>query len=52
MTRRHIPKGKSLDDISDSEVKEIENWINTYPRKIFNYATAEDMFLREISAIP
>lgn len=52
MIRRHIPKGKSFDDISDSEVKEIENWINTYPRKIFNYATAEDMFLREISAIP
>ena len=33
--RRFIPKGMNFDDLTNKEVKEIERWINTYPRKLF-----------------
>ncbi len=36
LIRRWIPKGQSMDKISNRKVQEIENWINNYPRKIFD----------------
>ena len=27
-------------------------WINNYPRKIFDFQTAEEMFRKEVSTIP
>lgn len=35
MIRRWIPKGDDIGLYSDEEIQRIENWINTYPRKIF-----------------
>lgn len=37
LIRRHIPKGVNFDKKSKTEIKEIETWINNYPRKIFEY---------------
>jgi len=51
MIRRKIPKGVNFDNKTEDEIQEIENWINTYPRKIHGYKTAKDMFDREIAAI-
>ena len=36
LIRRFIPKGASIDEYSEEEIKYIEHWINNYPRKIFN----------------
>lgn len=44
LIRRFLPKGKSLDNVSDEVVKSIEDWINHLPRKIFNYHTSYEMF--------
>lgn len=52
LIRRHIPKGTCFDDISIEKVKNIEKWMNGYPRRIFSYRTADDMFKEEISSIP
>ena len=41
--RRFIPKGIDMKDITDKEIKQIEHWINNYPRKILNGMTAEMM---------
>jgi len=43
--RRFIPKGRSMATVTEEEVKEIENWINNYPRKILEYRTANEMVL-------
>ena len=36
MIRRWIPKGDDIGLYSVEEIKQIEDWINDYPRKIFN----------------
>lgn len=51
LIRRHIPKGTNFDDYKIEQIKEIEDWINDYPRKIFNYKTARMMFEEEIKKI-
>lgn len=49
--RRFIPKGKAIKNVSLSEIKEIERWMNRYPRKILNYSTAGEYFYRELLKI-
>ena len=43
MIRRFIPKGTDIADITEKEVKEIQDWMNNYPRRILNYKTAKQM---------
>ncbi len=43
MIRRFIPKGKSIAIVTEKEVKEIENWMNNYPRKILGYKTPNEL---------
>ncbi|MCM1104095.1 MAG: IS30 family transposase [Clostridium sp.] len=51
MIRRRIPKGTDLDQIDKKTIKEVEDWINNYPRRLFGYASANEMFEKEIAAI-
>ena len=44
LIRRFIAKGKNIDKYTDVEIKRIEDWINNYPRKIFNYRTANQVY--------
>ena len=37
LIRRFIPKGTDITLISDEYVKQVENWINNYPRAMFKY---------------
>jgi len=32
--RRFLPKGTNFNRVSDTRIREIQDWINTYPRKI------------------
>lgn len=43
--RRFVPKGKSIAKVSEKEVKEIENWMSNYPRKILGYKTPKELVL-------
>ena len=47
MIRRWIPKGTIIDDISQEFIKEIEEWINNYPRAMFDYKST-NMILSNI----
>jgi transposase, IS30 family len=47
MIRRWIPKGTDIRRITVEFIREIENWINNYPRKIFDYKST-NMILLEI----
>lgn len=48
LIRRHIPKGVDFDDRTDEEIAFIEEWINNYPRGIFEYRTSAELFEEEI----
>lgn len=50
MIRRFVPKGASIADFSRARIREIEDWINRYPRKILQFKTAEEMFNLEMAA--
>ncbi|MEI3615050.1 IS30 family transposase [Pseudogracilibacillus sp. SO30301A] len=43
LIRRFIPKGTDINDFSDEEIAKIEDWMNNYPRGIFDYKTANDI---------
>ena len=51
MIRRHVPKGTDFDTVSGDTVKQIEIWINNYPRRLFNYGTAEERFNEEMAKL-
>ena len=42
--RRFLPKGTDFSALKPRELKRIEDWVNNYPRKIFGYKTANDMY--------
>jgi len=43
MIRRFIPKGTDIAHIDKEEIKEIQDWMNNYPRKRLGYKTARQM---------
>ena len=45
MIRRWIPKGVSMENISPSYIKQIENWLNNYPRNMFGYKSSNMLLL-------
>lgn len=48
--RRFIPKGCDISSFTRKQIQRIEDWINSYPRKIFGFETAEERFIRELVA--
>lgn len=43
LIRRFIPKGTDINKVRNARIKYIENWINSYPRRIFGYKSANGM---------
>lgn len=50
MIRRFIPKGVDIASYSNKEIERIQNWINNYPRRIFNGLTSNMMLEKYIAA--
>lgn len=46
--RYFIPKGNLIENYSNEEINNIANWMNNYPRKIFEYKTPIEMLREEI----
>ena len=44
LIRRHIPKGVNIGDIPEEAIKEIEDWMNNYPRKLFNGKSSNEVY--------
>ena len=51
MVRRKVPKSTNFDNKTEEEIREIEDWINHYPRKIHGYRTAAELFQEELSKL-
>lgn len=43
LVRRWIPKGDDIGLYSDQEIRQIQNWINDMPRKMFHGLSSRDM---------
>lgn len=44
LIKRFIPKGTDITDITEEELKSIEEWMNNYPRKLFNGKSSKEMY--------
>lgn len=51
LIRRLVPKGTDLATLSPQEVKAAEAWLNSYPRKMFGFLCAEQLFREELALI-
>ena len=49
--RRLVPKGTNLAQYTNADVKQIENWVNNYPRKVLGFATSQELFDKQLQAI-
>lgn len=49
--RRLIPKGVDLSTITNKQIANVENWLNAYPREIFNYATSKEKFDEQLNIL-
>ncbi len=41
--RRFVPKGTDIAKLTVAELQRIEDWVNNYPRRLFNYKSANQM---------
>ena len=50
LVRRFIPKGSRIGDYSKAEIQKIEKWMNTYPRKMFDWKTSYELLCDELKS--
>ena len=46
--RRLVPKGSDLSKLSIQDVEKVERWVNSYPREVLAYATADELFTEQM----
>ena len=51
IVRRFIPKGSSFDKLTDNDLRRINHYINTMPRKRFAYKTPLELWHQQINDI-
>lgn len=51
MIRRIYPKGTSFEDVTQEDVKKMQDWINSYPRKILGGLSALEFYDNKILAV-
>src|SRR5690625_3726666 len=50
LIRRFIPKGSDISQYSKDQIKEIEQWINNYPRRLLDSHSSMHLLRQEVSA--
>lgn len=51
LVRRRIPKGSNFDWMTQEDVDEVQEWINNYPRKKFDWLCSNDLFRQEVELL-
>nr|WP_317450562.1 IS30 family transposase [Desemzia incerta] len=46
LIRRFLPKGKPMTDVCEAQCLRIQQWMNYYPRRILDYQTPHDCFVK------
>lgn len=52
LVRRKFRKGESLSHITQADARKVQHWVNNYPRPMFGYRSALDVFVDEMQSIP
>lgn len=51
LIRRFIKKGQPIHTYTDEQIDDVENWLNTLPRKILNYQTPGEAFAKFVDKV-
>jgi len=51
LMRRFIKKGQPIHSYSDEQIADVENWMNTLPRKILDYRTPGEKFVKFVECV-
>jgi len=51
LIRRFIKKGQPIHSYTDEQIKYVESWMNTLPRKILGYQTLSEKFVKFIDCV-
>jgi IS30 family transposase len=43
LIRRFVPKGSDIGKLKNGDIRRIEQWMNNYPRRMFEYKSANEM---------
>ena len=49
--RRLIPKGSNIAKYTEADIKDLENWLNTYPRQVLGFATSKELFNNHLATV-
>lgn len=49
--RRWIPKGSDLSKYTSEQIQNVADWVNAYPREIFDFASSAEKFAEQLAAI-
>lgn len=49
--RRFIPKGTRIENYTDDQIRAVQDWLNTMPRKKFDWQTSQQLFENALSKI-
>ena len=49
--RRLIPKGTAIGKLTPTEIRHVQDWVNSYPREIFGYVSSEELYQYELSQV-
>ena len=52
MIRRFFPKGQSLKNVTNADCKRVQDWLNSYPRKILHYQTPVELLQKDFPDLP
>jgi hypothetical protein len=44
LIRRFVPKGTKIESLTAADIKRIERWMNNYPRQLFGYRAANEIY--------
>jgi IS30 family transposase len=44
LIRRFVPKGTNIGNLTKTDIQRIEHWMNNYPRRMFGYRSANEVF--------
>lgn len=51
MIRRHIPKGTNFDRKTKKDIQKVEDWLNNYPRPMFDGRSSQELYEEEMRLI-
>jgi len=44
LVRRFIPKGCDIGKLKDADIRQVQDWMNNYPRRMFEYKTSNEIY--------